>query len=72
MAVAHRLLIGAYHVIAHREPYRELGADYLDRQQPAALADRLLRRLRQLAVELQVLPTTRPTESSDNALAGAT
>ncbi len=72
MAVAHRLLIIAYHVIAHREPYRELGADYLDRQQPAALADRLLRRLRQLGVELQVLPTTRPPESADNALPWAT
>jgi transposase len=55
MAVAHRFLIIAYHVIAQREPYRELGADYLDRQQPAALADRLLRRLRQLGVEVQVL-----------------
>jgi transposase len=54
MAVAHRLLIIAYHVIAQREPYRELGAGYLDRQQPAALADRLLRRLRQLGVEVQV------------------
>jgi hypothetical protein len=53
-------------------PYRELGADYLDRQQPAALADRLLRRLRQLGVELQVLPTTRPPESADNALPWAT
>jgi hypothetical protein len=55
MAVAHRLLIIAYHVIAQREPYREPGADYLDRRQPAALADRLLRRLRQLGVEVQVL-----------------
>ena len=72
MAVAYRLVIIAYHVIAQREPYRGLGADDLDRQQPAALADRLLRRLRQLGVELQVLPTTRPPESADNALAGAT
>ena len=72
MSVAHRLLIIAYHVIAQRKPYRELGADYLDRRQPAALADRLLRRLRRLGVELQVLPTTRPPESADNALAGAT
>jgi len=31
-----------------------------------------LRRLRQLGVELQVLPTTRPPESADNALAWAT
>ena len=55
MTVAHRLLIIAYHVIAHRVPYRELGADYLDHRQPAATADQLLRRLRQLGVEVQVL-----------------
>lgn len=69
MAVAHRLLIIVYQVIARREPYRELGADYLDRQQPAATADRLLRRLRQLGVAVQVLPTTRPPELADNTLA---
>ncbi len=55
MAVAHRLLIIVYHVIAHRVPYRELGADYLDHRRPAATADHLLRRLRQLGVEVQVL-----------------
>ncbi len=55
MAVAHRLLIIAYHVItARREPYRELGADYLS-------ADDLRRpwtgwcgRLWQLGVEVTV------------------
>ena len=55
MAVAHRLLIIVYQVIARREPYRELGADYLDHQRPAATADHLLRRLRQLGIEVQVL-----------------
>jgi len=29
--VAHSMLIIAYHLIARREPYRELGADYFDR-----------------------------------------
>lgn len=54
MAVAHRLLVIAYHVIARREPYRELGADYLDQQRPVATADRLLRRLRRLGFEVTV------------------
>ena len=54
MAVAHRLLIIAYHVIARREPYRELGADYLERRRPAAAVDRLVRRLRQLGFEVTV------------------
>jgi len=58
IAVAHTLLTIAYHVIARREPYHELGADYFDRQKPAATANRLLRRLRQLgfAVTIDVQP----------------
>ena len=32
LAVAHSMLVIAYHLIARREPYRELGADYFDRQ----------------------------------------
>ncbi len=51
MAVAHRLLIIVYQVIARREPYRERGADHL------------LRRLRQLGLAVQVLPATRPLEA---------
>ncbi len=54
MAVAHRLLVIAYHVIARREPYHELGADYLERRRPAAAVDRLVQRLRQLGVEVTV------------------
>jgi len=55
MAVAHRLLIIAYHVIARREPYRELGPDYLERRRPAAVVDRLVQQLRQLGVEVTVM-----------------
>ena len=57
LAVAHSLLIIAYHVIARREPYRELGADYFDRQRPAATADRLLRRLRRLGYDVTIAAT---------------
>ncbi len=55
MAVAHRLLIIAYHVLARREPYRELGVDYLERRQPVAIVDRLVQRLRQLGVDITVM-----------------
>jgi transposase len=57
LAVAHSLLVIAYHVIARREPYRELGADYFDRQRPAATADRLLRRLRRLGYDVTIAAT---------------
>jgi transposase len=57
-AVAHTLLTIVYHVIARREPYRELGADYFDRQKPAATANRLVRRLQRLgfAVTIEAQP----------------
>ena len=54
MAVAHRLLIIAYHVIARREPYHELGPDYLERRRPAAVVDRLVQQLRQLGVNVTI------------------
>jgi len=72
MAVAHRLLIIAYHVIARREPYRELGADYLERRQPVAIVDRLVQRLRQLGVDVTVMAegqsAPRPTQAMPAAV----
>jgi len=61
LAVAHAMLVIAYHVIARREPYRELGADYFDRQQPAATANRLARRLRRLGYTVTFAMPSDPT-----------
>lgn len=48
MAVAHSILVIAYHVIQLPELYRELGADYFDRQRPEATTKRLVKRLENL------------------------
>ena len=70
MAVAHRILVIAYHVIARREPYRELGADYLERRRAPAMVDRLVHRLRQLGVAVTVTAETgRLSAVPDTALA---
>jgi len=69
LAVAHSMLVIAYHLIARREPYRELGADYFDRQQPAATANRLVRRLRQLGYDVALTTPPAPTPAAE-ALAG--
>ena len=59
----------AYHVIARREPYRELGADYLERRRPATV-DRLVQRLRQLGVAVTVTAETGSLQAvPDTALA---
>jgi hypothetical protein len=46
--MAHKLGKVVFHVLAKREPYRELGAGYLDRIEPARLARNLTERLKRL------------------------
>lgn len=58
VAVAHSILVIAYHLIQRHEPYRELGGDYFDRRRPEATAKRLVKRLERLGfqVSLQLAP----------------
>lgn len=55
VAVAHSILIIAYHLIQKQEPYHELGGNYFDQRRPEATANRLVKRLEKLgfAVTLQ-------------------
>lgn len=48
VAVAHSILIIAYHLVKNQETYRELGGDYFDKRNPQTLAKRLVRRLEKL------------------------
>jgi len=52
VAVAHSILVIAYHLIQRHEPYRELGADYFDKRRPEATAKRLVKRLEQLGYQV--------------------
>jgi transposase len=45
MAVAHKILVIAYHVIRDGVEYREMGGDFFDRRNPERTARRLARRL---------------------------
>ena len=58
VAVAHSILVIAYHRIARHEPYRDLGSDYCDKQRPKATVTRLVHRLETLGyhVILQAPP----------------
>lgn len=63
VAVAHSILVITYHMILHKEPYRELGSDYFDKRRPQATAQRLLKRLQQLGYDISHLeqPIALPT-----------
>jgi transposase len=54
VAVAHSILVIAYHLIARQEEYRELGGDYFDRQRPEVTAKRLVIRLEKLGYHVRL------------------
>jgi transposase len=48
MAVAHSILVSAYHMLQRDEPYRDLGADWLARRNDEAHTRRLVAQLEHL------------------------
>jgi transposase len=48
VAVAHSILVIAYHLIQRKEPYRDLGGNYFDQRNPEAVSNRLVKRLEKL------------------------
>jgi transposase len=45
VAVAHSMVVSAFHMFSRNEPYQELGANYFDAQRRHHLVDRLARRI---------------------------
>lgn len=58
IAVAHSILVIAYHLILRHEQYQELGGEYFDRRNPAATAKRLTHRLEQLGYRVMLQEQT--------------
>jgi transposase len=52
VAVAHSILMIAYHLIHHKEPYRDLGSDFFDKRRPESTAKRLLKCLERLGYDV--------------------
>lgn len=58
IAVAHSVLVVAYHILDRARPYEELGADwFLRRHDPARHATKLLRQLAALGYQVTLNPT---------------
>ena len=60
MAVAHKLVVIAYHLLRDMTPYRELGGDYFDRLNPEKAARRLVARLERLGYPVTLSAAVRP------------
>lgn len=56
LAVAHSILVIAYHLMLRQEPYRELGADYFDKIRPEQKARRHIRELERLGFSVVIQP----------------
>jgi transposase len=56
VAVAHSLIVVTYHVLTHREPYRELGVQHFDHRDAAHVQRQLVRRLERLGYAVTLQP----------------
>ena len=56
IAVAHSIIVISYHLLARREEYEELGADYFDQRQPELVTSRLTRRLEAMGYSVTLTP----------------
>jgi transposase len=54
VAVAHSILVSAYHMLARQEPYHELGGNYFDEHKRAFVANHLVRRLEKLGYQVVI------------------
>lgn len=56
VAVAHSILVIAYHMLRRHEPYHELGGNYFDERKKESVVDRLLKRVEQLGYAVRIEP----------------
>jgi transposase len=56
IAVAHSIVVSAFHMLSRREPYRELGANYFDNRRQAHVVDQLTRRIERLGYRVTIEP----------------
>ena len=54
MAIAHKILVSAYHILADDCSYRELGEAYLDQQDKTRVTNNLVRRLERLGYAVSI------------------
>jgi transposase len=60
IAVAHAIMVSAFHMLSRQEPYRELGAHYFDERRRQFTIDRLTRRIAHLGYRVHLEPVGVP------------
>ena len=57
VAVAHSILVIAYHILDRQQPYQELGANYFDERRKESVLHRLMKRINNLGYQVSLEPT---------------
>jgi len=61
LAIAHKILVSAYHMLERNRPYRDLGEAYLDQISQTRTVANLKRRLERLGYKVTLEPNAQPT-----------
>jgi transposase len=56
VAIAHKILVIAYHILKTGTPYNELGADFLEKRRTISTEELMVRRLTKLGYTIVGLP----------------
>lgn len=56
VAVAHAMVVSAFHMLVRQESYHELGTNYFDEHRRHAVVDRLMRRIEHLGYRVHLEP----------------
>ena len=64
LAIAHKILVAAYHMLAKGLPYRELGEAYLDQIAQTRTVANLKRRIERLGYSVTLEPKASPHDPS--------
>lgn len=56
IAIGHAILVIAYHILKRRQPYVELGPNYLDERKKQAMVRRTVKKLQDLGYEVRIEP----------------
>lgn len=48
VAIAHKILVIAYHVLKNKQPFYDLGADFLEKRKKFSTEELMIRRLKKL------------------------
>jgi len=59
VAVAHSILVIAYHLLREQSQYKDLGGNYFDERDKEVISHRLVRRLEKLGYEVSLQPKTK-------------